>query len=363
MTFKNWQIWFGLAVLALFIYATKAILLPFLLGLAVAYFLDPVADKFEEWKFPRSLATVVVLVLFFLIISGIIFAIFPLVKKQLGDFINSLPDYFAAARPLFADFWQWLTDTFNFGPNLASENILEEASKTALSKLGDVLAGFWSGGKAVFNLLTLLLITPVAAFYLLKDWDLLIAKIDSLLPNAQAPLIRKIGADIDDALGGFVRGQTLAALVMAFIYGAGWSFVGLEYAMVLGLIGGIMAYIPVVGALFTLLLGLLVGIGQFGLDFWPLASVTFVYLIAQGVEAAWLTPRLVGNHIRLHPVWVLFAIFAGGEIMGFTGVLIAIPAAAVIGVLVRFYVSAYLGSSLHTGPVKRIPKKPAARKK
>ena len=136
----------------------------------------------------------------------------------------------------------------------------------------------------------------------------------------------------------------------------------MSLGLVLGLIGGIMAYIPVVGALFTLLLGLLVGIGQFGLDFWPLASVVIVYAVAQGVEAAWLTPRLVGTHIRLHPVWVLFAIFAGGEIMGFTGVLIAVPAAAVIGVLVRFYVGAYMESGLHKGKAQKERKKVAAKK-
>lgn len=357
MTFKNWQIWLAVGILVLFIYATKAILLPFLMGLAVAYFLDPVADKVESWKVPRWLATVIVLILFFLIISGIILAIFPLVKSQLTAFINALPGYFAAARPIFADFWVWLTETFDFGPELAGENIIEEASRTALSKLGDVLAGFWSGGKAVFNLLTLLLITPVAAFYLLKDWDILIAKIDSLLPQENAGTYRTIARDVDNALGGFVRGQTLAAFVMAIIYSVGWSIVGLEYALVLGLIGGIMAYIPIVGALFTLLLAMLVGIGQFGLEFAPLFGIALVYGAAQGVEAAWLTPKLVGHHIRLHPVWVLFAIFAGGEIMGFTGVLIAVPAAAVVGVLVRFYVDAYRKSGFHTG------KKAVARKK
>lgn len=361
MAFKNWQIWLGFGLLVLFVYATKAILLPFLMGLAVAYLLDPVTDKFETWNCPRWIATVIVLVLFFLIMSGIIFAIFPLVRAQLGGFINSLPGYFDAARPIFSNIWAWFNETFEFSQSLNTENVIEEASKTALAKLGDILAGFWSGGMAVFNLLTLLLITPVVAFFMLRDWDILIAKIDSLVPRKNQKTVRIVAKDIDTALGGFVRGQTLAALVMAFLYAVGWSIGGLEYALVLGLIGGIMAYIPYVGALFTLLLALLIGIGQFGLDYPQLLKVFAVYAGVQILEAAVLTPRLVGSHVRLHPVWVLFAIFAGGEIMGFTGVLIAVPAAAVIGVLVRFYVGAYLDSTLHKGPPKG--KRKAAAKK
>ncbi|MEE8295275.1 MAG: AI-2E family transporter, partial [Sphingomonadales bacterium] len=345
MTFKNWQLWLGIGLVVLLVYATKAILLPFLMGLAVAYLLDPVADKFESWKFPRWVATVTVLFLFFLAMGGFVFAIFPLLRAQLGGFITSLPDYFAAARPIFTDFWAWFNETFEFGKSLNTDNFIEEASKTALAKLGDILAGFWSGGMAVFNLLTLLLITPVVAFFMLRDWDILIAKIDSLVPRKNRETVRKVSRDIDTALGGFVRGQTMAALIMAFIYAVGWSFVGLEYALVLGLIGGIMAYIPFVGALFTLLLALLIGIGQYGLDY-QLLLVFLVYGVVQGIEGVFLTPNLVGSKVRLHPVWVLFAIFAGGEIMGFTGVLIAVPAAAVIGVLVRFYVGAYLDSSL-----------------
>lgn len=361
MANKNWQIWLAVGLLALFVYATKAILLPFLMGLAVAYLLDPLTDKFESWKFPRWIATVIVLVLFFIAMGGIVFSIFPLVKAQLGAFITSLPDYFAAARPIFSDFWGWINETFEFSQSFDTDNVIEEASKTALSKLGDILAGFWSGGMAVFNLLTLLLITPVVAFFMLRDWDILITKIDSLVPRKNRETVRKISRDIDTALGGFVRGQTMAALVMAFLYAVGWSIGGLEYALVLGLIGGIMAYIPYVGALFTLVLALLIGIGQYGLDY-QLLYVFAVYAGVQILEAAILTPKLVGSKVRLHPVWVLFAIFAGGEIMGFTGVLIAVPAAAVIGVLVRFYIKAYLESPLHKGPANKGKSKAVAKK-
>ena len=354
---KGWHIWLGAFVLMLFIYATKAVLLPFIAGLAVAYLLDPVTDKFEEWKLPRWLATTVVLILFFVTITGIVLAIFPLLKAQISALLSSLPGYFTALRPVFEDLWQDLTARFNVDMAVEGSSLVEGAISTGLSKLGDILAGFWSGGMAIFNFLGLLLITPVVAFFLLRDWDVLIAKVDSLLPKNKAARVRTIAKDIDYALGGFVRGQTLAAIIMAFAYGIGWTLVGLEYALVLGLIGGIMAYIPYAGALFTAFLAVLIGIGQFGLDWGQLALVVAVYGAVQVLEGVLLTPNLIGSRIRLHPVWVLFAIFAGGELMGFVGVLIAIPAAAVIGVLIRHVVTDYLGSPLHGSKKKAVAKK------
>ena len=359
---KGLYIWAVVIALFLFIYATKAILLPFLVGLAVAYLLDPVTDKFELIKLPwgknkylpRWIATVMALVLFFFGAGGVLAAIFPLIKTQVYAFIQNLPDYIAAARPVLEDLFSQVAEALNIDFGITGESVLENAARAALAKAGTILAGFWSGGMALFNFLTLLLITPVTAFFLLRDWDLLMAKVVALLPNDKAPAIKKVARDIDTALGGFVRGQTLSALVMAVLYGLGWSLVGLEFALVLGLIGGLMAYIPFVGALFTLLLAMLIGLGQFGLaDPVQLLKIAAVYGIVQAIEAMVLTPRLIGSHVRLHPVWVLFAIFAGGELMGFVGVLIAIPVAAVAGVLTRHTVERYLASSLHKGKLQK----------
>lgn len=341
---KGWGIWLVVAVLAWFVYATKAILMPFLVGLAVAYLLDPVADKLEERKVPRWLATAIVLVFFFLVVIGIFIGILPLVKGQFSAFADNFPDYVAALRPLFDDVVKWVSETLNLGGGLTGEGVLESAGQTILSKAGNLFDAFWSGGMALFNILSLLLITPVVAFFLLRDWDILVAKVEALLPKKNAKEIKIVVADIDYALGGFVRGQTLSAIVMAILYATGWSIAGLQYALVLGLIGGVMAYIPFAGALFTLFLAMLIGIGQFGLDPWPLFKVALVYGVVQTLEAAVLTPNLIGSRVRLHPVWVLFAIFAGGEIMGFTGVLLAIPIAAVTGVLARYFVQQYINA-------------------
>jgi len=358
---KSWQIWLGVLALMIFIYATRAILLPFIVGLGVAYLLDPLADRLEARKVPRWLAAASLLVLFFILASAVLVAIFPLLKTQMTAFIQNLPDYIAAARPLFDDLWTQALAALNLESSISSESVIEEASRAALAKVGTVLAGFLSGGMALFNFLTLLLISPVVAFFMLRDWDILLAKVNALLPKKEAPAIRKIGNDIDAALGGFVRGQSLSALVMATFYAIGWSLAGLEYALVLGLIGGVMAYIPFVGALFTLVLALLVGVGQFGMDPGALGLIALVYVAVQLLEGMVLTPRLIGSHVRLHPVWVLFAIFAGGEILGFVGVLIAIPVAAVVGVLVRFFVERYLKSHWHKGGRRKKRRRPRAR--
>jgi len=234
---KGAYIWAGVIGLFLFIYATKAILLPFMVGLAVAYLLDPVADKFEAIKLPwgkkkhlpRWIATSLALVLFFFGAGGILVAIFPLVKSQLTAFVQNLPDYIAAARPVLENLFSQVMAALNLDSGITSESIMENTARTALTQAGAILKGFWSGGMALFNLLTLLLITPVTAFFLLRDWDLLIKKVKMLLPADKAPQIMTIGRDIDTALGGFVRGQTLSALVMAALYGIGWSVAGLEF--------------------------------------------------------------------------------------------------------------------------------------
>jgi len=355
---RKWIPWAVAIGLGLFIYATRGILLPFLAGLAIAYLLDPLADRLEGLKVPRWLAAGTILTLFFLALIGIGIAIFPLLKSQLAGLIGHLPEYFAAIRPFFGELWQRLGEAFPAAADYLQTNFVEQGLQRGFETLGGILAGFWSGGRALFNLLTLLLISPVVAFFLLRDFDKLIAKLDALLPRRHAGTIRALARDVDVSLGGFVRGQTLAAVFMAVLYAAGWQWAGLEFSLVLGLLGGVMAYIPYAGALFMFFLSMVIGLGQFGLAWEDLLPVAGVYGAVQIVEAAVLTPYVVGSHVRLHPVWVLFAIFAGGELMGFAGILIAVPLAAALGVLVRHFVLRYLESPFHLGPTRARRKRP-----
>ncbi|UTW53888.1 AI-2E family transporter [Kordiimonas sp. SCSIO 12610] len=339
----NKKIWWGAAlVVILVIYLTKAVLFPFLAGLAVAYFLDPLADKFEERKVPRSAAAGIVIGFFFLVLLAMVLALVPVLRSQFEAFATVLPKTLASLRP-------WLNDTIallsdKFGLNLGGDvdGVLHTFSDQIMAR-GQKLAGsILQNSLAVFNLMSLLLISPVVAFYFLRDWDLLVDKINGWLPPSHATVIREQVGKVDEVLAGFVRGQMLVCLVMGIMYSIGWSLVGLNFGLVLGVLAGIMAFIPFVGVIFALAIALIIGVGQWGLDFQNLGLVSLVFLVVQVVEGAYLTPRLVGERVGLHPVWVLFAVFAGGEIMGFVGVLIAVPAAAAIAVVVRYMIGQYL---------------------
>lgn len=336
-------VWIGsLAVSALFIYLTRGVLLPFLAGLAVAYFLDPVADKLEARKIPRGIAAGIVITLFFLLIVGVILAFWPILQSQLSAVSNTLPQTLASFRP-------WLNDTLsnlmqNYGVDIGSDvdSLLATFSDGLLEQAKTALSGAVRGGLALFNLLTLVLISPVVAFYLLRDWDLIVAKVDSWLPTEGGPVMRSQLKKVDEVLAGFVRGQLLVSTIMGVLYGLGWSLTGLNFGLILGVLAGVMSFVPFVGALFAAIVAVAMAIGQWGFDPMQIAMVGAVFLVVQTIESAFLTPRLVGERVGLHPVWVLFAVFAGGEIMGFVGVLIAVPAAAAVAVLVRFWIDRYL---------------------
>lgn len=336
----------------LFVYLTRGVMLPFIAGLAVAYFLDPVADMLEERNVPRGAAATLVLVGFFVLISGVLFAFWPIVQSQIGAVAETLPNTLANLRP-------WLNETLTslstrFGVDLGADaqGMLAGFSDEILAKVKDGASGVLKGSLALFNILTLALITPVVAFYLLRDWDLIVAKADSWLPPTIAGDVREQFSKIDSVLAGFVRGQLLVSTTMGIMYGVGWSLVGLEFGVVLGVLAGVMSFVPFVGALFAAIVAVAIAIGQWGFDPTQIGLVALVFLVVQIVESAFLTPRLVGERVGLHPVWVLFAVFAGGEVMGFLGVLIAVPAAAAIAVLVRYWIDKYLAHYEINGEAK-----------
>ncbi len=339
----NRWVWIGsVAITVLFVYLTRGVLLPFLAGLAVAYFLDPVADRLESRKVPRGIASAIVITLFFLVIVGVILAFWPILQGQLAAVSQTLPQTLSNLRP-------WLTEaivslTENYGINIGSdvESLLGTFSDGLLSQAKEVFGSALKSGLAFFNILTLILISPVVAFYLLRDWDLLVAKVDSWLPTNGGPVVREQMQKIDEVLAGFVRGQLLVSTIMGVLYGVGWSLAGLNFGVILGVLAGVMSFVPFVGALFAAIIAVVMAIGQWGFDPMQIALVAAVFLVVQTIESAFLTPRLVGERVGLHPVWVLFAVFAGGEIMGFVGVLIAVPAAAAAAVLVRYWIEKYL---------------------
>ena len=332
----KWLLPVAILLIAVLIYLTRGILLPFIGGLAVAYFLDPFADMLENRKVPRGLAAGLVIFVFFALAIGVLVAFWPILQSQLGRIAAVIPEMLAVLRD-FAD--QVLMDVHeNFTDDLTSraEGLLTGAAKEALSHLQSLVASIFESGLAIFNLLGLMTITPVVAFYLLRDWDLIVAELDSWLPDHYGPVVRQQMTKIDAVLGGFVRGQLGVCAIMGVLYGVGWTAIGLDFGLLLGLLAGLMGFIPFVGVLVAVGMAMLVGVGQWGFDLTNLGLTAGVFVFVQTLESVVLTPRLVGGQVGLHPVWVLFAVFAGGELMGFLGVLIAVPVAAVIAVLTRF---------------------------
>jgi predicted PurR-regulated permease PerM len=220
----------------------------------------------------------------------------------------------------------------------------------AVDIVGRVLRGLWSGGMAVINLLSLIFITPVVAFYLLRDWDDLVARVDTWLPRQHAPVIRQLMGEIDRVLAAFVRGTGSVCLVLGVFYAAALTIVGLDFGLVVGLGAGLISFVPFVGALVGLVVSGALALVQFWPNFLDISLVVGVFAVGQVVEGNFLTPKFVGDKVGLHPVWVIFALLAGGAVFGFVGVLLAVPAAAAVGILVRFAMKRYMESKLYLGP-------------
>jgi predicted PurR-regulated permease PerM len=231
------------------------------------------------------------------------------------------------------------------GANSASSLVSSNAGRI----IGDLLKGVLSSGLAFFNLLSLIFITPVVTFYLLRDWDHIIAKVDSWLPRHHRATIHEQLHEIDEALAGFLRGQTLVGLVLAVLFSVSLSLAGLQFALVIGIFSGLITFIPFAGFILGFAVALLFALLQWGGDFVNVGIIVAIYVVLQVVESAVLTPKLVGSRVGLHPVWIIFSVLAAGVLFGFVGVLVAVPLAAVIGILIRFTIGQYLGSPIYLG--------------
>lgn len=342
------QMWFWLIVAAailVLLWLLRGMLLPFVLGMALAYVLDPVADRMERIHIPRWIATILVLALFFGTFVVLAILVIPLVETQIVQLVAQLPHYADLVRhrvlPAVTKLIRRMSGTAD------AEDVRKAASSYAgnvSTWLGDVLGQVWSSGLAIANMVYVMLLTPLVAFYFLRDWDRIIARIDSWLPRRQADTVRDLAREIDAILAGFVRGQATVCFMLAVYYSVALSLAGLDYGIIIGIAAGILTFIPYLGAIMGLIVSVIVALGQFD-DYTRVLIVAGVYVLGHLVEANFITPNLVGDRVKLHPVWVLFALLAGGALFGFTGVLLAVPVAAVIGVVVRFGLAQYLSST------------------
>jgi predicted PurR-regulated permease PerM len=334
------------------LYLLSGVLLPFVAGMLVAYFLDPVADRLERVGCSRTLATSVITVAFFILVAAGAAVLFPLLQGQVMGLVAKVPGWVAALReragPLLEHFQATLTEEQIARLRDAAGSYAGEAARL----LGAMIGRLVSGGAAFFQILSLLVVTPLVSFYLLRDWDRIVARFDDLLPRDLAPAVREQMREIDRTIAAWVRGQATVCVLLGAWYGLGLTLVGLEFGLVIGFLTGVISFVPYFGMGLGLAVALGVAFTQFS-GVLPFALVAGVFAVGQVVEGYLLTPRLVGEKVGLHPVWVIFALFAGGALFGFTGVLLAVPVAAVVGVLVRFATARYRASAYWRGEGSR----------
>lgn len=343
---KYWTI--AAIVFLAVLYLLGNVILPFVLGMAVAYMLDPIADRLEKWGLSRILATVVITLVAALIFVLVLLLVIPTLIEQTVGLIETAPQ-------LFQEFRAFLIEKF---PDLLdSESQLSQTlaslGETIKSRGGQLLESVLTSVGSVINVAVLLVLVPVITFYLLMDWDRMVAEIDNLLPRDHAPTVRKLASQIDNTLAAFIRGQGTVCLLLGIFYAGALMAVGLQFGLVAGAVAGALTFIPYVGALVGGALSIGLAIFQFWGEWHWIAAVAGIFAVGQFLEGNILTPNLVGSSIGLHPVWLIFALSAFGSLFGFVGMLVAVPVAASLGVVARFAIDQYRDSRLYRGITER----------
>jgi len=336
-----------LAAVVAVIILLREVLLPFVAGMALAYLLDPLVNRIERLGVNRLLATLVIILLIVATISVLVILTLPVIIRELSYFIESLPSYVRQLHTLATDESRpWLSKLVGEGLGEAERSI---GGLTTLASgwFAAFLRSVWSGGRALISILSLGIVTPIVACYLLYTWDRMIAAIDHWIPPARRETVRALAREVDDAIGGFVRGQSILCLVLAFYYSAALWLMGLKHGALIGFAAGFLSFIPYLGSLSGLVISTCVATAQFWPDWTRILLVPVIFIIGQSLSDYGLAPYLVGRRVHLNPVWMMFALFAFGYLFGFVGLLIAVPVAAAIGVLMRFALRQYYTSPFY----------------
>ncbi|TDL81304.1 AI-2E family transporter [Palleronia sediminis] len=351
--------WGAAALLAMvLLWWLGGVILPFVLGMAIAYALDPIADRLEALGLGRTLAVAIITVLSILIFLAAVLVLIPLLISQGASLIERLAVIIERLPARLEIFQLWLAETHpallqkfpGFADlDAALEQMLGTATSALRARAGMLVEGVVASLSGVLNTLLLFVVVPVVAFYMLLDWDRMVAEVDKLLPREHAPTIRRLAGEIDRTLASFVRGQGTVCLILGVYYAAALALVGLQFGIVVGAIAGFLTFIPYVGALVGGVLAIGLALFQFWGDWFWIIAVWAIFQSGQFVEGNFLTPKLVGSSVGLHPVWLLFALSAFGALFGFVGLLVAVPVAAAMGVIARFATQRYRDSALYAG--------------
>ncbi|MBC7131898.1 MAG: AI-2E family transporter [Roseovarius sp.] len=339
---KYWGIAAAVALVVLWLLGD--VMMPFVLGAAIAYFLDPVADRLERMGLGRAAAVAVITAVAVLLLVIAVLLIIPTV-------VNQAVALFEVAPHLARDLQGFLSAKFPalYVPDSALNQSLQSLGETIREQGARLLQGALSSAASLLNIVVLLVVAPVVAVYLLHDWDRMIAQIDQLLPRDHAPTIRRLAGQIDATLAGFVRGMGTVCLILGTYYAVALMLVGLQFGLVVGALAGLVTFIPYVGAIFGGALAMGLALFQFWGDWVSIALVAGIFVSGQMIEGNFLTPRLVGSSVGLHPVWLIFALSAFGTLFGFVGMLVAVPVAAALGVIARFAIGEYRNGRLYRG--------------
>jgi predicted PurR-regulated permease PerM len=334
----NWLI--AIALTGWILWLLAPVLTPFIASALLAYIADPLADRLQRLKLPRTVAVVAVFLLTFLALSLLVVLVLPLIRTQVAALLAALPDIVTAVEQ------EWLPRVIEFLDIESDERIglgafVNRYSDMAGSWSTTILASLTRSGGALAAAVISLFLVPILTFYMLRDWDSILAKLGAIVPSAQRPTVLRLAGETDEVLGAFLRGQLMVMISLAAIYALGLTLVGLKFALAIGVVAGLVSFVPYLGFVFGIVLaGLTVALEPDPL--WRLVGVVATFSIAQAIEGSVLTPKLVGDRIGLHPVIVIFSVAAGGQLFGFFGILLALPAAAVLSVLVRFAYRQYL---------------------
>ena len=345
---QKWLILIGMLTTGVLLYLLAPVLTPFLIASMLAYLGDPVVDRLERRRVSRTIAVVIVFTGMFVVALVLVLILVPVLERQTVILINKVPD---AAEWLHG----WLLANALPIAGITELNLDADALRNAIAArwqdLGNaltrVLGGIFQSGQIVLTWLAYLLLIPVVTFYLLRDWDILVSRVRLMIPRRMEPTVTALARDCDSVLAEFMRGQLAVMAALAFIYACGLWLVGLELAFLIGLMAGLVSFVPYLGFVVGIVIAGFAAIMQFH-DVIHVVYITVVFGIGQAIEGMLLSPILVGDRIGLHPVAVIFAVMAGGQLFGFFGILIALPMAAVIVVLLRYLHAQYMDSSLYS---------------
>ncbi|WP_257385774.1 AI-2E family transporter [Tahibacter caeni] len=362
-TTERWQ-WLALVlVTGGLIYLLAPALTPFAVAALFAYLWDPVVDRLERLGLSRNFAVTLVFLVIGLVVVALVLLVIPFTERQIAKFLDQLPRWLAWIQ---AEAQPQLERRFGVTLDFADPNKLIEVLKGHWREAGGiatrVLAKVSSSGLAVIGWAAQLVLIPVVTFYLLRDWDVLVARVNELLPRAIEPTISRLARESDEVLGAFLRGQLSVMLALGTLYAIGLWLVGIDIGPLIGMIAGLISFVPYLGAIVGLGMALIAAVVQYQ-DWTHVFMVLAVFGVGQTIEGYVLVPKLVGDKIGLHPVAVIFAILAGGELFGFLGVLLALPVAAVAMVVLRYLHEKYTASQLYQpaeAPLVATPDEPAS---